>query len=172
MYYINTFFIYSILGFLIESICFSFIPIESGILYGPWTIVYGFGMTFIYLIYDKWIYKYSKLKGGILLLFFASIFLGVFEYIGGLFLEKVFGIVYWNYDYQILNIGKYTSVKMSLIWGFSSTLVFLIIRNKLDNFIKKIPKYLTWIVLIIFFIDVFLTLWIKSKIISFFKVFF
>ena len=53
MYYINIFFVYSILGFLIESLFCSFLPLKSGILYGPWTIVYGIGMTFVYLVYDK-----------------------------------------------------------------------------------------------------------------------
>ena len=48
MYYINNFFMYSILGHIFESIIYLFCEGESGILYGPWTPVYGIGVVIIY----------------------------------------------------------------------------------------------------------------------------
>ena len=129
-------------------------------------------MTFVYLVYDKLLYKYKSVKKFVLLFIISTVFLQLFEGIGGIFLEKVFGIVYWNYENQLLNIGKYMSITMALLWGVSSVVSFYIIRDFLDKFIKKIPKYITWIIIIIFFIDCFLTLWFKSKLVSFFKIFF
>ncbi len=49
MYFLNCFFIYSILGFILECL-FTLITknhFASGILYGPWTPVYGFGAIFV-----------------------------------------------------------------------------------------------------------------------------
>ena len=50
MYYINSFFIYSILGHFIEG--FFYTNSDSGILFGYWTPVYGIGVVSILLIYD------------------------------------------------------------------------------------------------------------------------
>lgn len=49
MYFLNCFFIYSILGFILECL-FTLITknhFASEILYGPWTPVYGFGAIFV-----------------------------------------------------------------------------------------------------------------------------
>lgn len=45
MYYINCFFLYSFLGFIIENIVHLINKDDSGsgILYGPWTPIYGVG---------------------------------------------------------------------------------------------------------------------------------
>ena len=59
MYLLNCFFIYSILGFIIEGL-FTLIvsgKFSSGILYGPWTPVYGFG-AILTIVISK---KYSKI---------------------------------------------------------------------------------------------------------------
>ena len=52
MYYLNYFFIFSILGHLIETIIFKFFDwnLESGFLYGYWTPVYGVGVVLIIII--------------------------------------------------------------------------------------------------------------------------
>lgn len=58
MYYLNTFLIYSILGFLLET-AFSIISgifFESGILYGPWTPIYGISMILI-IILSNYLFK-------------------------------------------------------------------------------------------------------------------
>ncbi len=167
MYYINIFFIYSILGFIVETF---FVSMESGILYGPWTIVYGFGMTFIYLVYDKFLHKF---KYRYLYLFLISfVFLPIFEIIGGNIIEKLFGVIYWDYEIELFSIGKYTSLFMALLWGISSVITFYFIRDFLDKIVKKIPKFITWIVIILFIIDIVCSLIFKSKLISFFKILF
>ena len=48
MYYINTFFIFSILGHIIEN--FVYKHVDSGILFGFWTPIYGLGIILILLI--------------------------------------------------------------------------------------------------------------------------
>ena len=69
MYYINTFLFYSILGHFLEN--FIYRKIDSGILYGYWTPIYGMGALFImfifYLISNLLIdYKFVELISKIL----------------------------------------------------------------------------------------------------------
>ena len=53
MYYINNFLFFSIFGHILESTVYLILNNNgySGILYGPWTPVYGFGIILIILIY-------------------------------------------------------------------------------------------------------------------------
>ena len=57
MYYINYFFIFSILGHFIES--FFYPNSDSGILYGYWTPIYGIG-TIIILLVNNYVNKKRK----------------------------------------------------------------------------------------------------------------
>ena len=49
MYYVNVFFVFSFLGFLFENVLniFTNDNFNSGILYGPWTFIYGIGALLI-----------------------------------------------------------------------------------------------------------------------------
>ena len=51
MYYLKYFFVTSILGFFVESILWH--GHESGILYGPWTYIYGVGSIIIIFLSDN-----------------------------------------------------------------------------------------------------------------------
>ena len=44
-YYLNIFFLLSILGHIIEN--FIYVHVDSGILFGPWTPIYGIGTLVI-----------------------------------------------------------------------------------------------------------------------------
>ena len=61
MYYINSFFIYSVIGFLMESALYKIFSIDnySGFLSGPITPVYGIGVLII-LITNKYIIEKIK----------------------------------------------------------------------------------------------------------------
>ena len=56
-YYINLFFIYSILGFLFESFLMMAVGnhfFNSGVLYGPWAFIYGIAI-FVLIILDEFL---------------------------------------------------------------------------------------------------------------------
>ena len=128
MYLLNCFFIYSILGFLLES-TFNLIVIhhfKSGILYGPWTPVYGIG-AILTIIISKKIFKKLKtspLKETLITFLILAITLTITEWLGGILIEKLFSITMWNYKNFNFNIGKYITLEMTLIWGLIS--IFLI----------------------------------------------
>lgn len=157
MYYINLFFIFSFLGHIIEN--FIYTNVDSGILYGPWTPIYGIGVLLIILIHN--IIKklnISKFFYPIILFITSAILLATLEYIGGTLIEHIYGRVFWNYSNEMFNIGKYTSLKMCLIWGISSILLIYILMPLLDKIIKKIPKFITFILVFIFIVDIFFTI--------------
>lgn len=158
MYYLNYFFLYSIIGHIIETI----LGYNSGILYGYWTPVYGIGVVAVLFVYNKLKEKrLSKLKMGFLLFIFSFLFLTMIEFIGGILIEKIFGKVFWNYNKLTLNIGKYISIETSTLWGVTSLIVTFILKKYTDFIVKKIPKFITLILSILFIIDLICTILFK-----------
>lgn len=168
MYYINIFFLFSLLGHIIENIVYT--KVDSGILYGLWTPIYGVGVIAIILI-NKYLERF-KLKSYLkipLLFIISAIILATIETIGGYGIEIVFGRVFWSYGNHFIPIGKYTSVQMMILWGISSILLIYVLLPIVNKFIKKIPKYVTHFLIFLFVTDVFYT---YSKLANFIDRFF
>jgi uncharacterized membrane protein len=157
MYYINYFFFYSILGHILETFVYFFNSGESGILYCPWTPIYGIGVVIILLIYNKLNQKVkNKILKYILIFFICSFLLSLLELIGGILIEKLFGVIFWSYDNLKFNYGHYISLEISLIWGIASIFVVML-KNKTDKIIKKIPRSISWLLIILMIGDAILT---------------
>ena len=157
MYYVNTFFLFSILGHFIEDFFYTYR--DSGILYGYWTPIYGYGVIIILYVYDRIskkikLNKFTKLVVSFLIGF---ILLTILEYIGGILIEKLLKVTFWDYSNGPFSIFRYTSLKMSFIWGISSLLIIYIIKPILDKFITKIPRPVSYVLITLFTIDAFLT---------------
>ncbi len=156
MYYLNIFFIFSILGHIIEN--FVYVHVDSGILYGYWTPIYGLGVLLIITIklsLEKW--KIPKKWQPFLLFIMSAILVATLEYIGGFLIEFLFGRIFWDYSYETFNIGRYTSLRMCILWGICSLLLIYIIIPFLNKIIKKIPKWITIILVLLFIIDLVIT---------------
>ncbi len=164
MHYLNCFFTYSIFGYLLESIIAKILNnnFNSGILIGIWTPIYGIGSIIIILI-SKYIFKKvnNKYLRVILIFILVTIILTLLEGLGGFLLEKVFNITYWNYSKHKFNIGKYMSLSISLVWGIGSLIFIYFIHPRLNKYINKIPKFVTYTLLVLFIIDSILTIYIK-----------
>jgi len=160
MYYINVFFVYSILGFLVESGVYKLIDsnIHSGFLFGPITPIYGIGAIIILLI-NK--YFFNKIKNKFIRIplqfLFFIVLLTLIEYLGGILLKEVMNMELWNYSSKEYSLGKYISIDTSLIWGIFSIIFIYLIHPFMNKVIKKIPKLVTYLGIIIFFIDIICT---------------
>lgn len=176
MYYLNCFFLYSIVGFLFEHLVYFFMNRhgDSGILYGPWTPVYGIGIIIIILT-SNFIFKNlhtSKLFQTFIIFVAVIVLLTTIELIGGVLIEKIFKITFWDYSNLKFHIGKYISLEISLAWGFLSIFVIYVIKPLFDKMIVKIPSWLTFLLLTLFLIDIAATLFLKTKLKDYFiKVF-
>jgi len=160
---INQFFIFSILGHLLENIV---VPnYTSGILYGYWTPVYGIGAIIIILGY-RYISKKLKLEGikkTIAIFLIGAIFLSSIEYIGGTLIELIFNKTFWDYSKHKFNLGKYASLEMSITWGIASIALIYIIEPIIKKITKKIPKSVSYILIILFIKYFIATITLKSR---------
>ncbi len=161
MFYINCFLLYSILGFLLETIA-AFIMksgFKSGILYGPWTPVYGIG-AILTIIISEYFFKHLHLKiwqETIIVFIIITLVLTFIEWLGGIGIEFLFKKSFWDYSDDPTSIGKYISIRMSLIWGVGAILFIYFLNPILKNFIGKIPSFFTYTLLVLFSIDFIIT---------------
>ena len=166
MYYINIFFIYSVLGFLFECIVnlLEHHKIGSGILFGPWTPIYGVGGVLILLISRRLfkILKLNKFLEVIIALVVIAVVLTVIEYLGGHLIEMLFHTTFWDYRRFKFNLGKYICLEVTGIWVVGSLIILYFIQPLLDKFIYKIPKYFTYLLILLMFIDGLFTVFNKK----------
>lgn len=168
MYYLNTFLLYSILGFLLETVR-SFLvnsKFTSGILYGPWTPIYGIGIVIVILI-SNYLFAHLHLSRWVetfITFVIITLILTLLEWIGGILIEKIFHTVFWNYSKEAFSIGKYISLSKSLIWGVGSILFIYVLKPLLEGVIKHIPIPVTIILTLLMLSDFILTFVNKSRI--------
>ena len=160
-YYINTFLIYSFVGFLIEMTAkLLFFPdMESGILRGPWLPIYGLGAVIIVFVSRYITKKVNINKWGRLVLILLTVMLlvTILEYLGGNLIEFVFDKTFWDYSHMKFNFGSYISLEMTLVWGLASLLFLYIAKPLTDKFIEKIPIWITTLAFIFFLSDLIAT---------------
>lgn len=150
----------SFLGALIEMVyCYSidgFWMNRSSLLYGTFSVVWGFGAVILTIMLQK-------LKGKSVFWIFAAGFLigGSYEYLCSVMSEIVFGTVFWDYSNMPLNIGGRTNVLYCVAWGILAVIWMKGIYPVMDKSIEKIPTLLgeciTWAIVVVIFCDGLLT---------------
>lgn len=158
MYLLNCFFVYSILGYILEMI-FGFViganNVESGILYGPWTPIYGIASILIIVISNR-LFKNLHLPRWletIIVALVLMIVLSALEWLGGILIELIFGFSFWDYTKYKFNLGKYICLEMALLWVVMSIIFIYVINPFLEKYIKKIPVLLTIVFVLLFMVD-------------------
>lgn len=155
MYYLNIFLLFSILGYSYETILRILTnATQNYLLIGPWMPIYGFGILnseFLNIFLNK--FKLKKWKKIIIFFLINILLLSIIEEIGGLLVEKIFHTSFWNYEYIPLHIGPYLNIFVSIIWSISSTFIEYVLIPLLTPFIKKIPKWVSYLVLILMLLD-------------------
>ena len=130
------FFIYAFLGWVLETIYAIFIHghfVKRGFLYGPICPIYGFGAVILIMatknLYGKPFKKFL----------IATIAFTVFEYIVSYLLEVLFGLRWWDYTNDFLNINGRVSLLYSIFWG----IIGLFLLEKLHPFIQNLIQKAT-----------------------------
>lgn len=133
--YIIYFFIYAFLGWIMEVIYALFIHghfVNRGFLFGPICPIYGFG-AIILIMTTKKLYKRPVLK-----FIIATVSFTVFEYLVSLILEMLFGLRWWDYTNDFLNIQGRVSLLYSIAWGLIGLFLLEKLHPRVENLIQKI----------------------------------
>ena len=135
-------------------------------MYGPWTPIYGLGIVLVILI-SNYLFSHLHLSRWVetLITFIViTLVLTLLEWIGGVLIEKIFHVVFWDYSKEAFSIGKYISLSKSLIWGVGSIIFIYVLKPLLEGLIKHIPVPVTVILTLLMIFDLILTFVNKSKI--------
>ncbi len=88
---------------------------RRGLLYGPFSPVYGMGAVLIYLIFGT---AFRKKAPSIPECFIGGAVLGgVLEYVLSWAQEMLFGTISWDYSEKFLNINGRTTIPYMIVWG-------------------------------------------------------
>ncbi len=158
VYFVNCFFVYSFLGFLFESLLafFTHQNFNSGILYGPITPIYGIGVLLILTISHYFFLNLHlpRWRETIIVFFILMVVLTVIEWVGGVLIEKIFGVVFWDYSHLLFPIGHYIALEISFVWGILSVLLIYVIKPIIDPLVKGIPTIVSILFLLLLIIDI------------------
>lgn len=129
------FFIYAFLGWVLETIYAIFIHghfVKRGFLFGPLCPIYGFGAVILLLVTKK---MYGKPFQKFLI---STILFTLFEYVVSLLLEVVFGLRWWDYSNDFLNIQGRVSLMYTIFWGIIGLIMLEKVHPLIENLIQKI----------------------------------
>lgn len=142
------FFIACILGDFVETI---FCRITAGVwmsrsslVWGPFSIVWGFAIVFATVL----LYK-DKEKPDRYLFFVGTFLGGAYEYVCSVLSEIVFGKVFWDYSDIPFNLDGRVNLLYCFFWGIAAVIWIKWLYPPLSACIEKIPKLwgyiLTWV---------------------------
>ena len=161
MYYVNIFFIFSFIGFLFENLLniFTNDTFNSGILYGPWTFIYGIGVLLMVIVY-KFLQQFhlKKWKKVVLFYIIITVVMTLVEFSGGMLIETIFHRSYWDYTNMRFNYGYYICLEVSLAWGLLATFITYLVLPFINKIEKKIPWFVSVGLIILFILDIVFTI--------------
>lgn len=131
---IAAFMIYSMLGWLVESIYMSICNrkvTNRGFGKGPFCPIYGFGGVLGYLILHP-------LEGRYIQLYIAGALIATaFEFLVGKLMLVLFGELWWDYNDKPLNYKGIVCLESTIAWGFYAVIIIMFLNAKVMNFIDR-----------------------------------
>ena len=115
------FMIGSVIGYVVEMIVAlvqnGYIESRQGLLYGPFTPVYGIGIIVYYIFFSK-----IKTRDKKIVFLLSMLIGGITEYLCSFIQEKVFGTISWDYSEWLFNINGRTTLIHCTYWGIAGLL--------------------------------------------------
>lgn len=132
------FLICSVIGLVVETIYFyathGWYMDRAGMLWGPFSPIYGFGGTLMTIFLNRF-----HSKNVVLIFLVSAVIGGTFEYFTSWFMQTAFGITAWDYSGTFLNIDGRTNFFYMCCWGLLGVLWIKRLLPFMLYFIKKIP---------------------------------
>lgn len=147
------YFICSVIGWILEMIYGLMVFghfVDRGFLYGPMCPIYGCGAVTMVLITEGLRKKELNVtwKFLIIMLVFSTI-----EYISSWLLEVIFGLRWWDYTNEFLNINGRVCLIFSLMFGFMGIIftefIYQPSKKMIEEIRNKVSTKVIWIILMI-----------------------
>lgn len=145
--YVLMFFIYSFLGWIMESTRVSIAEkkwVDRGFLIGPVLPIYGWGIVLVTIFLKKYL-------DDVLVTFVMSIVIcGFLEYFTSLFMEKIFKARWWDYSNRKFNINGRICLENLVLFGVGCCVIVYIANPLVYAFIDYIPSLVKHISIALF----------------------
>lgn len=129
--------IYSVLGWVVESIYMSFCNkklTNRGFIHGPMCLIYGVGALTVYFVL-------RPLEGNWVALYFGGTFLATsLEYVTAVIMQKVFGCIWWDYNDKPFNYKGILCLESTIAWGFYTLFLFMFLQKWVNSFVGLYPR--------------------------------
>lgn len=145
----------SIAGYVLETL-FCLVTegrLESrqGLIYGPFSQVYGFGAVLFTLCMRK------SIHWPVLPVFLICAVLGgAFEYLCSIAEQYILGVVSWNYNLP-LSINGRTNALYCILWGTGGVFLVKVVYPRFSSLIERIPNspgiVVTWVLVVLISLD-------------------
>lgn len=155
------FLLFCIFGWLYEVIWCNLIDLNigwqnNGFLFGPWLPIYGFGMSIIVLILNRF-----KIEKPFEIFVYGTVISTVAELIGSYFMEFIMGKWLWDYTKYFGNFQGRIAIKPSIMFGLLVLLGVYVVLPKFQNFQEKyrnnnIKKIISLVIILLFILDLIL----------------
>ena len=160
--YIALFFIYSFLGWSIETIGDTIKKkkfVNRGFLLGPYCPIYGAGVLLITIFLTKY-------KEDVWITFFMSLLIcGTLEYLTSYIMEKIFNARWWDYSQRKFNINGRICLETLIPFGLAGIIIIYILNPFLLKYINMIPNVIMHIFTIVFVIAYIIDIFFSFRII-------
>ena len=161
---IQWFLIYSILGWVVESIYMSICNrrlTNRGFVKGPICRIYGVGALTVYFLL-------RPVGDNLYLLYFLGCVIPtLLEYVTARLMLSIFGEVWWDYSEKPFNYKGILCLESTLAWGFYTLGLFLFLHRGVEWVVNRYSfqtgTWLGGIILLLFFLDFLHALYQKKK---------
>ena len=160
---VGAFIVYSMLGWLVESIYMSFCNrkiTNRGFGKGPFCPIYGVGALVGYIML-------SPLKGNYLGIYIAgAISDTIFEFLVGKLMIKIYCSLWFDYNYKPFNYKGIICLESTIAWGFYALGIVYFLQNAVYGLVDHIHRELGVVIISVVFFIVFI-----DYVVQFIKVF-
>ncbi len=121
-----------------------FWEIRSGVIYGPFSVIYGFGAVLMTVFFVN--KKYNDVK----IIILGGLMCGLAEYLISFLQETFIGTISWDYSDQVLNINGRTTIPIMFCWGLICFVFVRYVYPFISKIVERIPNKIGSIVLYTF----------------------
>lgn len=161
---VQWFLIYSMLGWLVESIYMSVCNrklTNRGFMRGPMCPIYGVGALTVYFLL-------RPVCHNIFLLYFSGALFATFlEYVTAKIMLRIFGEVWWDYSQKPFNYKGILCLESTIAWGFYTLGLFLFLHKGVEYIVNSYSfqtgTRLGSVLILIFSVDFLHCLYLQKK---------